>query len=452
MMTKGGILRIALALAITIGAIPGRAQKAGAPTVLSFSASGAVDYAMTHSVQVRNALLDIQYQEQSNKVVTSEALPQLSGNASLTDYLSIPTTLIPAQFFNGPAGTFIPVKFGTKYIGNYGATLDQILFDGQVFVGLMARKKSIDFMQTTAEVTKDNIKANVYKIYYQLVVAKRQIGTLSANIANLEQLLHDTREIYKNGFAEKLDVEKVQVQLTNLQTEKFSAQNQINAGMQGLKFLMNVPMKDSIALTDTLSDEQIKSNILDEGYNYQDRKEYQLLGIEEDLQKLNIKRYQLSKLPTLRLTANITQSAQRSTFNFFKGGFPYYTTSFLGLSLNIPIFSGGAKNAEIQEARIDLQKTRNSLEQMEASIDNDVAQARSTMTSAILTMDAQKKNVTLAENVYQSTRLKYEQGVGSNQEISTAEADLVTAQNNYYSAIYDAIIAKIDYLKATGKL
>ncbi len=445
-------MKFRLAIVLLGLSLATRAQQPAPPKVLSFSAGQAVEYAMSHSVTVKNALLDIEYQRQSNKVVTAEALPQLSGNAGLTDYLSIPTTLIPAEFFNGPPGTFIPVKFGTKYIGNYGATLDQILFDGQVFVGLMARKKSIDFMQTTAEVTQDNIKANVYKIYYQLVVAKRQIGTLSANISNLELLLHDTREIYKNGFAEKLDVDKVQVQLTNLQTQKLRAENQVAAGLQGLKFLMNVPMKDSLVLTDTLSDEQIKSNILDQAYNYQDRKEYQLLGIEEDLQKLNIKRYQLSKLPTLRLTANISKSAQRSTFNFFKGGLPYYTTSFLGLSLNVPIFSGGAKNAQIREAKIDLQKTENNIEQMQASIDNQVSQARITMTSAILTMDAQKKNTDLAEKVYQSTRLKYEQGVGSNQEISTAEADLVTAQNNYYSAIYDAIIAKIDYLQATGKL
>jgi outer membrane protein len=307
-------------------------------------------------------------------------------------------------------------------------------------------------MVTTADITKTQIKANVYKIYYQLVVAKRQMGTISANIANLEKLLHDTKEIYKNGFAEKLDVDKVQVQLTNLQTQKLKAQNQIDAGIQGLKFLMNVPMKDSLALTDTLSDEEIKSNILDQGYQYQDRKEFQLLGLQADLQELNIKRYRLSKLPTLKFTANISKSAQRSTFNFLKGGLPYYTTSFVGLQLSVPIFSGGAKNAQIAEAKIDLQKTQNNIEQMKASIDNDVSQARITMRSAILTMDAQRKNTELAEQVYQSTKSKYEQGLGSNQEISTAEADLVAAQNNYYGAIYDAIIAKIDFLQATGKL
>src|SRR6185437_12985982 len=246
-------------------------QKNTPPEIHSFTAKEAVDYSMSHAVQVKNALLDIKIQEQTNKGITAMALPQINGNVSLTDYLSIATQLIPAEFTGGAPGTYIPIKFGTKYSGAYGANLQQILFDGQVFVGLQARKASIKNMELTADVTKEQIKANVYKIYYQLAVAKRQIGTLDANISNYEKLLHDTKEIYKNGFAEKLDVDKVQVQLSNLETQKLKAQNQIDAGKEGLKFLMNIPQRDEIVLTDTLSDEELKSGILNEDYNYEDR-------------------------------------------------------------------------------------------------------------------------------------------------------------------------------------
>jgi outer membrane protein TolC len=428
------------------------AQQKTPSEVHSFTAQEAVDYALKNAVQVKNALVDIQLQEQQNKQITAAALPQVNGTVSFVDYLSIPTQLVPAEFAGGTPGTFFPIKFGTKYSGTYGANLQQILFDGQVFVGLQARKSAIKNSVLTADVTKQQIKANVFKIYYQLAVAKRQIGTLDANIANYEKLLHDTKVIYQNGFAEKLDVDKVQVQLSNLETQKLKAQNQIDAGKEGLKFLMNIPQQDSIYLTDTLSDEEIKSGLLDADYNYENRKEYQLLENSIDLGKYNVKRYQLSKIPTLTFSANINQNAQRTSFTFLKGSEPWYTTSFINFTLNIPIFDGGARNANIATARLNLQKMNNSLEQLKSSIDNDVNQARIHMKSAILTMDAQKKNIQLAESVYNSTKLKYDQGLGSNQEISTAQADLVTAQNNYYSSIYDAIIAKIDYLAATGKL
>ncbi len=428
------------------------AQQKAPSQIHSFTAKEAVDYALKNAVQVKNALLDIKLQEQQNKQVTSAALPQVNGTVSFVDYLSIPTSLVPAEFAGGPAGTFLPIKFGTKYSGTYGANLQQILFDGQVFVGLQARKAAISNAVLTSDVTKEQIKANVYKIYYQLAVAKRQIGTIDANIATYQKLLHDTKVIYQNGFAEKLDVDKVQVQLSNLETQKLKAQNQIDAGKEGLKFLMNIPQQDSLYLTDTLSDQEIKSGILNVDYNYENRKEYQLLENSIELGKYNVKRYQLSKIPTLTFSANINQNAQRTSFTFFKGSEPWYTTSFINFTLNIPIFDGGARNANIATARLNVLKMNNSLEQLKSSIDNDVNQARINMKSAILTMDSQKKNIDLAQSVYNSTKLKYEQGLGSNQEISTAQADLVTAQNNYYSSIYDAIIAKIDYLTATGKL
>ncbi len=144
-------------------------------------------------------------------------------------------------------------------------------------------------------------------------------------------------------------------------------------------------------------------------------------------------------------------NAQRQKFDFFKGG-PWYKTSFIGLSLQVPIFDGFAKRSRINQAKLELQKTNNNIEQLKASIDNDIQQSTLNFTSALVTMDAQKRNMELAEKVYSSTKLKYEQGLGSNQEISTAQADLVTAQNNYYGSLYDAIIAKIDYQKAAGKL
>ena len=155
-------------------------------------------------------------------------------------------------------------------------------------------------------------------------------------------------------------------------------------------------------------------------------------------------------MPTVTLSGNYSKSAQRQTFDFFEG--PYFTSSFIALRVNVPIFDGGAKNARIAQAKLDLMKLHNNVSQLKSSIDNDVAQSRIQLKSALSTVDAQKRNIELAQSVYQSTKLKYEQGVGSNQEISTAQTDLVTAQNNYYSAIYDAIIAKIDYLKAAGKL
>ena len=418
----------------------------------AFTAKQAVDYALQNSAQVKNALIDIDIQRQTNKEITAMAFPQINGNVSVNDYLSLPTSLIPAEFTGGPPGTFIPLKFGTKYSATYGGDLQQILFDGQVFVGLQARKSAIDLFAKTTEVTQEMIKANVYKIYYQLVVGYKQIESIDANISRFEKLLHDTKEIYKNGFAEKLDVDKVEVQLNNLNTEKLKAENQLEAGLEALKFLMSMPQKDKLVLTDSLTEDELRTNILDESYSYNDRKEFQLLSLGSKLNEFNIRRYKVSKFPTVSGFANYSKNAQRQKFNFFKGGGDWFTTSLVGLKINVPIFDGGARNARIEKAKLELRKTTNNIEQLKLSIDNDVEQSRLKMKNALATMESQKRNIELAEKVYSTTKLKYEQGLGSNQEIYNAQTELKVAQNNYYSSLYDAITAKIDYLKAAGKL
>lgn len=439
----------------------------------TFSAKQAVDYAMTNSLQVKNALLDIQIQKQSNREFTANAYPQLNASVGGTYYFDVPTTTLPdfispsvygvlvnngVKDGNGntisfPAGGFgsVPAKFGTKWNANGGVDFSQLLFDGQVFVGLKARSAAVKLATEAADVTKEQIKANVYKLYYQLVVGQQQATSLDANIIRFEKLLTDTKEIYKNGFAEKLDVDKVQVQLNNLKTEKEKIDYQLEMGNAALKFLLNMPQQDILELTDTLNDDQLASLSLNDSVNYNNRKEYQQLNTAIILNEFNVKRFQLSKLPTLASYATYSKNAQRNQFDFFEHG-DWFTTALVGVKLSMPLFDGNARNARISKARMELNKVKNTQMLLAQSIDMEVANCRNKIKSAITTLTSQKENVKLAEQVYNSTKLKYEQGLGSNMEIYNAETDLKMAQNNYYGAVYDAIIARIDFLKAIGQL
>lgn len=437
-----------------------------------FSVNQAVDYAMKNALQVRNALLDLKIQKEVNREITSNALPKISGSASLNYFPNIAVQVFPnfiaaatygvLQFEGVKDGNGNPIvapgdfglvqaQFGTSYNANAGFDLSQLLFDGQVFIGLRARDASLKFYQNQVDVTKEMIKVNVQKIYYQLVVGRQQLTSIDANVTRFEKLLADTKEIYKNGFAENLDVDKINVQLSNLQTEKIKIENQLEAGNAALKFLLNMPQSEKLILTDSITIDMIKDGVLDNNYNYADRKEYQLLETAKKLGEFNIKRYQLSNLPTIAAYGNFYKNTQRNEFNFLINE-PWFKSSVIGARLSMPIFEGFAKMARTKKARLELEKTKNNIEQLKASIDNDVEQAKLKMTSSLLTIDNQKKNMELAEKVYNTTKLKYERGLGSNQEIYNAQTELKVAQNNYYSAMYDAIIAKIDFLKATGKL
>lgn len=438
----------------------------------AFSVNQAVDYARKNNVQVKNALLDVQIQEQTNKEITAAAYPKLTGSMGVTynpnvavqsfpNFIAQGTYMVLAQEDvrkgNGSAIEipadfgFIQAQFGTKWNANAGLDLNQLLFDGQVFIGLQARAASIEYQNKNVEVTEEMIKANIYKVYYQLQASKTQIDLLDANIDRLNKLQGDTRIIYKNGFAEKLDIDKLSVQIANLQTEKTKVLNQVSNGYMGLKLLMGMPAADTLILTDSLIKDEIKDGLLDNDiYLYESRKEYQLAALGKKLNEFNIRRYQLSQLPTVSLGANYYKNAQRNKPNFFNG--PYFTVSSVSLRVNVPIFNGFAAKSRIQKARLELQKVENQIEGLKLSIDNEVQTAITNYKSAIATMDFQERNMKLAEEVYNQTRKKYEAGLGSNTEINTAQLDLKSAQSNYISALYDAIIARVNYMKATGKL
>ena len=418
----------------------------------AFSVKECIDYAHKNNVQVKNALLNVRIQQEVNRDVTSAALPTVSAVVSGNDYLKIPTSLLPGEIFGGPAGTYIPVQFGTKFNANAGLQLQQLLFDGQVFVGLQARSTSIAFSNKNVEVTEEMIKTNVYKIYYQLVASKTQISIIDANLDRLNKLQADTKVMYQNGFVEKLDIDKISVQISNLETEKLKALNSIDIGYQALKTLIGMPTKDELVLTEELTEDKIKQEFLsDTAFEYGNRKDFQYLDLAKQLNELNIKRYKMSYLPTVALTGSYTKNAQRKQFDFFGKG-DWFTTSFVGLNVSVPIFSGFSKAAKVTKSKFELQQTENQIENLKLTIDNEIETAKLNFNAATITLAYQKKNMALAENVFNQTQKKFELGTGSNTEITAAQTDLRTAQANYINALYAAIIAKVDYFKATGKL
>lgn len=419
-----------------------------------FSLQEALDYAKKNNVQVKNALLDVKLQEEVNREVTANAYPQISANGQLTYNAALPASLVPAEFFGGKPGEFARLKFGVKWSSVGGVSLNQILFDGQVFTGLQARKTLIAFRDKNVEVTEEQIRTNITKIYYQLVVSKTQIALLDTNIALINKLLHDTKIMYDNGFAEKLDIDKQLVQLANLQSAKTNALNQIENGYLGLKVLMGLPMADSLFLTDKLTEENIKEGILEaqQSFDYSQRKDYQFASLGLKLNEYDLQRYKLSKIPTFALSGYYNEMAQSNKFDVFSGHSYWSPVSAFSLSVRVPIFSGFATNAKIAQAKIKMQQTQNNLETLRLSIDREIQMAVNNYKSAITNLDYQKNNMDLAKKVYNQTKKKYEIGTGSQTEINIARSDLEAAQTNYFNSLYNAVVAKVDYLKATGKL
>jgi outer membrane protein TolC len=425
-----------------------------AQTIHALSVQDALELAKKNNIAVKTAKTNLQIQEQTNKAFTADALPKISGTITTTAYLQLPVSIIPKDAF-APGQPAEPqaVSFTPKYNATAGVTLKQTLFDGQVFVGLKARTTALDYSSKEIDLAVENLSVNVYKVYYQLLVSRTQVQLLDANIARAEKLLNDSRVMNENGFAEKLDVDKAQVQLANLQTSLQNTETNITNGYLTLKYLIGIPAVDSLVLTTEFREEDISGGIpVDLQYRYEDRYDFQSLQISGKLGEFDIKRYKAVYYPTIDLNGAYFKNAYNNTYDFLTVGGNWYSNSYLGISINIPIFSGFSKDANLKKARLNYSIINDQIENLKQNIDLEVRQARNNFLNALKTMSNQRENTRLAESVYNQTKKKFESGLASNTDVTNAQTDLIQAQTNYINALYSSIIAKVDYLKAIGKI
>ncbi len=191
---------------------------------------------------------------------------------------------------------------------------------------------------------------------------------------------------------------------------------------------------------------------MDLQYRYEDRNDFQALQISRQLSEYDVKRYKAVYYPTLSLNGAYQKNALNNTFDLFTNRSTWYSTSYVGLSLNVPIFSGFSKDANLKKARLQSTLIGDQLDNLKQNIDVEVRTARNTFINSIRNMDNQRENTSLAESVYNQTKKKYESGLASTTDLTNAQTDLIQAQSNFINALYNAVVAKVDYLKAIGKI
>ena len=466
-MKSWGLLMVAFLL---LGINKSIAQKS-----YKLTAKQAVDLALKNVTDLKNLAIDRELQISKNKEYIAQALPQVSGSVSTQHFFSIPVTLLPdfispsvyqVLVDNGVrngAGTpiskpnqppqFFPAQFGVPWQSSAGFQFQQLLFQPDLFVAIAARKVAVEFTEANIRVMEDSVKSNVYRAYYSVLIAEKRKQYLEASIKRLQKLKLDQEKLYKNGFAERLDIDKTQVSLNNLTSTNNQIERLIEIGYASLKFSMAIEQKDTLVLTDALSEESVKKDLLEmTNFKYPDRDEIQLLNVVKELQKLDIKRNKLSYLPTIATYWNYSRNALGQKFNLFNFEDPWFKTSVWGINMNVPIFDAGQKGQRIRQAKLNLEKTSNTIENLQRAIDLQLTASSILFKNALLTLDVQDQNVALAEKVYNTTLKKYEQGLGSSFELLQTETELENAQSNYFQALYDAVTSKIAYTKALGKL
>lgn len=452
----------------------------------SFTLEQCIEYALQNSVNMQNAVIDQEIAESKVKETIGIGLPQVNASINATTNPTLPrffSRYAVAQGFSGINASTnqpnlqIPGLSGNDVVAgqnffqlpnslNASASITQLIFSGSYLVGLQASSTFKDLAYKTAIQTKEQTIEQVTKAFYAALINRERLDLFENNIARVDSLLRSTTALNANGFAESIDVDRIQVSLNNLTTEKAKFERLQLLTVEVLKFQMNYPMNENIDIVGNISelpiDVQLNDYLVD--WDLKQRPDYQVLEVNRKLQSLNVKNRYFGALPVLSANANLGYSKQGAvlgdlfskgpSFEEINGTGPnkLYPFSSIGVTLSMPIFTGLQQSYQLQQEKLKLQKVENSFKSLKSGIDLQIKQAVTAYQNSIQSLDVQKKNMVLAEKVARITKIKYEQGVGSNLEVVDAESSLKESQINYYNALYDAVVAKTDLDKAFGKL
>jgi outer membrane protein TolC len=430
-------------------ALPALAQDAK-----PMSLQDCIDYALSNSDTIKNTRLNIKRQQAQNNQVKASALPQINFSGQYNYFPNPQKTLIPGEFFGGDPGTYAPLQFTPSHGATISLAGSQTLLDGGLFVALKARKTIMQAVEQSAKLTEEGLKYQIQRAYFASVIAQNQFRTLSDLLANARDAAHDVEVLYNTGFAERIDVDRSQVQLTNLSSDSLRTWAYLEMGLQGLKYLIGMDIDEPITLTDTALAGHLEEalELLTINMEYTHRTEYNLLTTMRELDEAQIKRYQYSVFPTLNLIGNMGYNYGSNNFtDLYKFQTNYLYSTLVGVQLNVPVFTGLRRANQIKEMEVNLEKTNNNIHQLKLALDMQLAQSKTALRNSLLAAEVQKRNLSLAGNVLDLARKKFKAGVGSNLEVNQAQTDLFLSQNNYYSALLDVVNAEAEAKRALGE-
>lgn len=440
--------------------------------VMQFSMEEAEAYALQHNKTLQNVREDLRIADESYKEARGQGLPQLSGTF---DYMTnfnyefefnvgggeppeppqIDYSLLePGDYevLNFIDQMFAPSEGGSTIVmrdqANAILQVSQLIFSGQYWVGMEIARIGKILTEKNISLTELDVKEQVLNTYQTILVSEKLEEIIIENERNLEQVLEHTNNMYEAGIAEQTDVDQIKVNLSQLENSRRAMERNIQLSYNMLRFLMGIDSDVQINLTDRLedlTDEITAEQVLNSGDDVTDNPSYQILQVQEAMSEENVKMQKWSFAPTIAGYYSYREKILTTDFDLSP-------KNAAGLTLNLPIYSGGTKSAALSKARIELEKTRRSKELLQEQLSIQERQLNFELTSAWENYLTQKENVEVAKRLYNSINNKYKQGLVSSLDLTQANSNYLQAENNYMTSIMDLLQAKLKLEKLYNNL
>ena len=411
----------------------------------SLTLEEAIAYGLTHNRSIINANREIQKAKKEKWKTIALGLPQVSSEVNYQNFLEMPVSLVPAEFFGGKPGELSELTFGTEQnmIGSF--KMEQLIFDGSYLIGLQATKVYLAISENLFEKTNLEVKKMITNLYSNALLAKYNIQFLEKNRASLEDNFQEIHQLFRNGFEEEESVEQIQLTLAQTNSRLKYAKSLLKIEEKMLKFVIGYPIDSPLKLKNELDDifnEDLYFETLPNLDNIENNIDIRIADNTVKSEALKLKLEKSKALPKVNAFINRTYTGNSNEFTFTDSEQKWYGSSLLGLNVKIPIFSSLGRDANTQKAKISLDQAKTQLEEIQSKIRIEVSAALNEYQLAIDNYFTEKENLRLAERIEKKNQTKYFEGMIQSFELRIAQLQLYTAQSNFVNAIQKVITNK----------
>lgn len=443
--------RIFLLTFLTV-ALTAKSQGSGSTAYKPLTLKEAITYALENKSDAKKSKLSIENSEYKIQEIRALALPQIAANGSLTYNPILQTNVIDGSAFGAP-GTTIQASFGQTWTSGAGVSLNQTLFDQAVFTGLRAAQTTREFYQINDQLTEEQVIERVANNYYSVYVLRERLTLLDSNYVNTAKVRNIVKGQYDNGLAKKIDLDRIIVKMSNIDTERQQTQSQVELQENALKFYMGMPIAAKIEIPK--SEFEVSPLVLTEAPNTANRTEYLLLKKQEELLEFQKTAVKAEYYPTLSLVAGYSYLGQGPEMPWFgkpKDGVYWSDYSAIGVNMRVPIFNGFGTRARVRQADVEIRSLQEDIKDTQLALDLEYINAKTQIENNIKTIQTQKENMILATEILKNTKNNYLQGLASLTDLLDAQNASLEAENNYTRAVLAYKIAEITLIKTKGEL
>ncbi len=438
---------IMLPVAIATGNTP----PADSPLVLSLEK--AREMALQHNTMMQSSRIDARIAGERIRETTAIGLPQINASVGYQYYLDVPTSLVPAEFFGGQAGEFAEIRFGTEHNVSATASVNQLVFSGEYIVGLRAARIYRDLAQKQTDRTALQVSELVTETYLQALSVSENLKIMEQNLENMLQIQNETEKLVKEGFSDMVNLDQLRLSVSNIRYAMASLERRQKLLNALLLFQMGLEANTPVSLSGEL-DEMLKGFdlqwILDSPFDPSRHVDFLFMETQEAFSSMVLKREQSQFLPSISASFIRQEMAMRTSFNFFDADQSWFPNTYLGIQIQVPLFSSGMRSSRVQQARLEMEKAGLGKYQTAQSLLLEMEQSRAALTTAIEQFTLQTVSMELAERILSRTRIRFNEGLAGSMELTQANEQYLNTQAAFIQAKAEVLMAGSKLLRARG--